>query len=147
MVLFPHWWEVDPLQEPYQDAVALVELGVAFLAHKLGEPRVPIQWDPNQLLEVHVERVKQKGGLGRGIQILNNILCPLEGMSQAAWREFSMAEAADGGIESACWNSPRWVTPQSVGCRTWSFQATLNCVSNGWNRTEIYTWHNLSANM
>lgn len=35
MVLLPNWREVDPLQKPYQDAVALVELGVAFLADKL----------------------------------------------------------------------------------------------------------------
>lgn len=35
-VLFPNWWEVDSLQKPDQDAVALVELGVAFLADKLG---------------------------------------------------------------------------------------------------------------
>lgn len=36
MVLFPDWREVDPLQKPYQDTVALVKLGVAFLTNKLG---------------------------------------------------------------------------------------------------------------
>lgn len=34
-VLFSNWWEVDPLQKPDQDAVALVKLGVTFLADKL----------------------------------------------------------------------------------------------------------------
>lgn len=35
MVLFPDWWEIDSLQKPDQNAVALVELGMAFLANKL----------------------------------------------------------------------------------------------------------------
>lgn len=64
MVLFPDWREIDSLQKPDQDAVALVELGMAFLADKLRQPRVPVQLDPDQLLEV---RVEQKGWLGRGI--------------------------------------------------------------------------------
>lgn len=35
MVLFPDRREIDSLQKPDQDAVALVELGMAFLADKL----------------------------------------------------------------------------------------------------------------
>lgn len=57
MVLFLKWREVDPLQKPYQHAVALVEIGVALLTDKLGEPRVPVQWDPNQFFEVRMECV------------------------------------------------------------------------------------------
>lgn len=58
MVLLPDWREIDSLQKPDKDAVALVELGMAFLADKLRQPWVPVQLDPDQLLEV---RVEQKG--------------------------------------------------------------------------------------
>lgn len=36
--------------------MALVELGVAFLADKLGEPGVTVQLHPDQPLEVRVEK-------------------------------------------------------------------------------------------
>lgn len=99
-----NWRQVDSLQKPYQDAVAFVKLGVAFLADELGQPGVAVQLNSNQLLEVCVE---EEGLAAPGVRILGSdtegILRPREGVSQAARREFSVAEPADGGGQSTCW--------------------------------------------
>lgn len=51
--------------------------------------------------------MEKKGGLGRGVRLI--VHCadeivgpPVEGMSQAAWGELSVAESADSSGDSAC---------------------------------------------
>lgn len=114
-VLLPQRREVDPLQEPDQDAVALVELGVTFLADELREPGVAVQLNADQTLEVCVEQ-KRRGGSG-GVRLVvhdvEGFLRPLdEGVTETAWRELPMAEPTDCSGQST-WRDTRW-TMRSV---------------------------------
>lgn len=47
--------QVDPVPEVQQDAVALVELGVAAVADELGQGGISFHRDPQELLEVGAE--------------------------------------------------------------------------------------------
>lgn len=109
-VLLPHRGEVDSLQKPDQDALALVKLCMAFLANKFRKPRVTVHLDPDQPLEVCVE---QKGWLSHGVWLLvydtEGIPRPfVEGVPQAARGKLPVTKPADSSRESTCGGIITW---------------------------------------
>lgn len=103
--LFTKRGEVDSLQEADQDAVTLVELGVAFLADKFRQSGVTVQPDPDQSLEVGVERQRRLGR--RGVRLVvydvDGIPSPVvEGVPQTPRGELPVAQPAQGRGQSTC---------------------------------------------
>lgn len=56
-----HWGDVDSLEEGLEQAVALIELGMAVLADKLRQSRVLVDSHPQQVLEVPDENTLPRG--------------------------------------------------------------------------------------
>lgn len=109
-VLLPHRREIDSLQKPDQDALALIKLCMAFLANKFRKPRVTVHLDPDQPLEVCVE---QKRWLGHGVWLLvyntEGIPRPfVEGVPQAARRKLPVTKPADSSRESTWGGITTW---------------------------------------
>lgn len=77
--------------------MAFVKLGMALLTDELRQSGVAVQLNPNQALKVCLEQKGRTDDVRILVHDADGILRPLEGVPQAAWREFSMAEPTDGG--------------------------------------------------